>query len=274
MTNADLQTALQALGLYAGVIDGQIGRQSNAAIDAFLLRKPVENWQRWSAARRLVAAKQQLCKDNGLYNAKVDGVVGPVTNAAFAAWRTRTGTDTSEAGATDISDRGLLALMVREGVALVSYLDTANPPVWTVGVGHTAAAGDPAPRAGFSITLVQALSLFRRDVARYVQDVLRAIKVPLAQHQLDALVSFHYNTGGIFRAALTKAINAGDDTKIRAGFRGWLTPSSIEGRRMSEYRQYVDADYGDISKVLIYTSTNSKHHPTGAKTVSTEGLLS
>lgn len=271
MTNEDLQKALQALGLYRGLIDGQIGRQSNAAIDAFLERKQVSNYKRWSAARRLVAAKQQICKDNGLYNATVDGLVGPITNIAFNQWRTRN--SNGNGGATDISDKGLLALAIREGIALVAYLDTANPPVWTIGLGHTAAAGDPKPVAGMRITLVQAISLFRRDVAKYVQDVLRVIKVPLSQHQLDALVSFHYNTGGIARAALTRHINSGDDTKIREGFRGWLTPRSIEGRRMSEYRQYVDADYGDTSKVLVYTSTNSRHQPTGAQTVSTEGLF-
>ena len=37
--------------------------------------------------------------------------------------------------------------------------------------------------------------------------------VPLAPHEFDALVSFHYNTGAIARAALTGAFNAGDRAK-------------------------------------------------------------
>ena len=37
-----------------------------------------------------------------------------------------------------------------------------------------------------------------------------AVKVPLAQHEFDALVSFHFNTGAISRASATEALNRGD----------------------------------------------------------------
>ena len=60
-----------------------------------------------------------------------------------------------------------------------------------------------------------------------------AIKVPLAQHQHDALVSFDLNTGGIYRARLTAAINAGDRDASRHFF-GWLKPPEIRGRRTAE----------------------------------------
>ena len=62
-----------------------------------------------------------------------------------------------------------------------------------------------------------ALRLFRADLARYEAGVLRAVTVPLAPHEFDALVSFHYNTGAIARAALTRALNAGDRAAARAG---------------------------------------------------------
>jgi lysozyme len=171
------------------------------------------------------------------------------------------------------SDKGLLALMVREGVALQAYLDTANPPVWTIGLGHTAAAGDPKPVKGMRISLAGALSLFRQDIKAYERDVLSAVKVPLAQHEFDALVSFHYNTGGIKRAKLTSLLNAGDRAGAANAFMGWVTPASIRSRRESEMRQFQTGDYGDLSTVLVYRGVNSKSQPAQAERVSTEGLL-
>jgi lysozyme len=108
------------------------------------------------------------------------------------------------------SDRGLLALIRHEGVVPGPYLDVKG--VWTFGIGHTVAAGPPDPAlmprgmpADLDVSIREAFRVFRRDLVRYEAEVLRTVKVPLGQHEFDALVSFHYNTGGIARAALTKA---------------------------------------------------------------------
>src|SRR5437762_90587 len=100
------------------------------------------------------------------------------------------------------STKGLIALMNREAVVLKTYRDTKG--ILTIGVGHTAAAGDPKPEAGLIISLAQALDIFRRDIAKYEAGVNAAVKVPLQQHEFDALVSFHFNTGAIGKATLTK----------------------------------------------------------------------
>ena len=73
----------------------------------------------------------------------------------------------------------------------------------------------------------EALRLFRADLARYEAEVLRAVTVPLAPHEFDALVSFHYNTGAIARAALTRALNAGDRAGAGAAFMNWVRPASL-----------------------------------------------
>ena len=39
--------------------------------------------------------------------------------------------------------------------------------LWTLGVGDTAAAGEPKPVAGMKLTLEQAISLLRREIAKY-----------------------------------------------------------------------------------------------------------
>ncbi len=108
-----------------------------------------------------------------------------------------------------MTDKGLLALARHEGLVPGPYRDVKG--VWTFGIGHTVTAGPPDPvrmargmPADTQVGIREAFRLFRADLARYEAAVLRAVKVPLAPHEFDALVSFHYNTGGIARAALTR----------------------------------------------------------------------
>lgn len=151
----------------------------------------------------------------------------------------------------NISAKGTLEIAEHEGLVLGPYLDSVG--VWTDGVGHTAAAGgaDPAKLArvdtrGWSDAqvrnqMVRALQQFDDDLDNYEARVNRAIKVPLKQHQYDALVSFDLNTGGIFKAKLTEAINRGD---MRGdGFMGWLKPKEIRKRREAEQALFRTGNY-------------------------------
>jgi lysozyme len=83
-------------------------------------------------------------------------------------------------------------------------------------------------------TIRKAFHLFRTDLARYETDVLRAVTVLLKPHEFDALVSFHYNTGGIARAALTRHLNAGNRVAAADAFLNWRKPASIMPRRQAE----------------------------------------
>lgn len=146
-----------------------------------------------------------------------------------------------------LSDCGLLEIAEHEGIVPAPYRDSVG--VWTFGVGHTAAAGglDPAQMArgmpaNLDGAIEEALRLFRVDVAKYERRVNDAIKVPFQQHQFDALVSFDFNTGGINRARLTAAINAGDPQAARH-FMGWLRPPEIRKRRTAEMRLFETGDY-------------------------------
>ena len=138
-----------------------------------------------------------------------------------------------------MTDRGLLALVRHEGVVPGPYLDVKT--VWTFGIGHTAAAGPPDPEtmprgmpADLDTGIREAFRLFRADVAAYEAEVRRAVKVPLEPHEFDALVSFHYNTGAIARATLTKALNAGNRVAAADAFLNWRRPASIIPRREAE----------------------------------------
>jgi lysozyme len=146
------------------------------------------------------------------------------------------------------TDRGLLALARHEGVVPAPYLDVKR--VWTFGIGHTAAAGAPDPArtprgmpADLDAGIRDSFRLFRADLGRYEADVLRAVTVPLKPHEFDALVSFHYNTGAIARAALTRALNAGDCAAAGAAFMNWLRPASLRSRREAERDLFLHGRY-------------------------------
>ena len=114
------------------------------------------------------------------------------------------------------SDKGILEIAEHEGVVPAPYRDSVG--VWTFGIGHTAA--DPremnsAMPADVDAAVMRAIDVFRQDLTKYEARVNAAIKVPLKQHEFDALVSFDFNTGGIHRAQLTKAINRGDKDTAR-----------------------------------------------------------
>ncbi|MDD3447258.1 MAG: lysozyme [Zavarzinia sp.] len=147
-----------------------------------------------------------------------------------------------------MTDRGLLALVRHEGIVPGPYRDVKQ--VWTFGIGHTAAAGAPDPAtmprgmpADLDARIREAFRVFRDDLARYEAAVLHAVKVPLEPHEFDALVSFHYNTGGIAKAALTRHLNAGDRAAAAAAFMGWLKPAAIRPRREAERDLFATGRY-------------------------------
>ncbi|WP_149139762.1 lysozyme [Gemmobacter caeruleus] len=138
-----------------------------------------------------------------------------------------------------MTDRGLLALVRHEGIVPGPYLDVKT--VWTFGIGHTAAAGPPDPAkmlrgmpGDIDTGIRESFRVFRTDLAAYEAEVRRAVKVPLEPHEFDALVSFHYNTGAIARATLTKALNAGNRVAAADAFLNWRRPAAIIPRREAE----------------------------------------
>ena len=139
------------------------------------------------------------------------------------------------------SSRGVAEIVGHEGLVLSPYRDSVG--VWTVFVGHTAVAGPPDPARmarGVAAPLSEALAVFRRDLLAVEERVGRAVSVPLAPHEFDALVSFDFNTGGIFRAKLTKLLNEGDRAGAAAAFDGWRKPPEIAARREREQRLFRD----------------------------------
>ena len=167
-----------------------------------------------------------------------------------------------------VSDKGVVEIAEHEGIVPAPYRDSKG--VITFGIGHTAAAGGLDPREMNSAmpegdamiaTVDRAIMMFKDDLEKYEARVNAAVKVPLEQHEFDALVSFDFNTGGIHRAKLTDAINAGDKSGV--GFMGWLRPPEIRKRRTAEMNLFKTGDYDANGNTVPIWGTNGALKLTG-----------
>ena len=116
------------------------------------------------------------------------------------------------------------ARLRRDG-RLEAYPDpgTGGDP-WTIGWGATGPDLDGKGRIakGTVWTQEQCDRRLDRDLKRYAAGVARALgDAPRTQNQFDAMVSFHYNTGAIARATLTRKHKAGDYEGAAAEFARW-----------------------------------------------------
>ena len=121
------------------------------------------------------------------------------------------------------SENGLALIRQAEGLRLRAYKCPAG--VWTIGYGTTAGV-----KEGQVITKERAEELLREDVKRFEDQVLRLVKVPLTQGQLDALVSFTYNLGAanLGNSTLLRLLNAGDYKGAAAQFDRWTKAGGKE----------------------------------------------
>ena len=127
---------------------------------------------------------------------------------------------------SSVSERGLALIKRFEGCArrrpdglYEAYPDpgTGGAP-WTIGWGATGKAIGP-----HSVwTQGECDARLERDVARHAAEVAAAVgDARTTQNQFDALVSFHFNTGAIGRATLTRKHRAGDYEGAVREFARW-----------------------------------------------------
>ncbi|MEM9501322.1 MAG: lysozyme [Pseudomonadota bacterium] len=178
-------------------------------------RKPI-----FDTVRRLLGRKFR--------QSEVDALDKALDQATTAAPRT------SISNPRTIGEAGTALIRRFEGCArlrtdglIEAYPDpgTGGDP-WTIGWGATgrnsyANRGDRIG-PGTVWTQAQCDARLAEDLTRYAADVARAIgDTPTTQNQFDALVSFHYNTGAIGRATLTKKHNELDFVGASSEFLRW-----------------------------------------------------
>ena len=141
--------------------------------------------------------------------------------------------------ARNVNAEGLKLIKQWEGFKEKSYKDGGG--VWTIGYGHTTAAGPPTVSYGLRITEAQAAEILRKDIDSVEAAVERLVKVPLNDNQFAALVSFVYNVGeGAFaKSTLLKKLNAKDYNSVPKELMKWVNDNGnrIQGlvnRRASE----------------------------------------
>ena len=127
---------------------------------------------------------------------------------------------------SSVSEQGIALIKRFEGCArkrpdgrFEAYPDpgTGAEP-WTIGWGATGAG----IARGTVWTAQECEARLALDVARHAADVTAALgDAPTTQNQFDALVSFHFNTGAIARATLTKKHIAGDYAGAAREFGRW-----------------------------------------------------
>lgn len=119
------------------------------------------------------------------------------------------------------SKKGIDLISGFEGDRLTAYKCPAG--VWTIGKGHTSAAGSPTVREGMVITQKESDDIFARDLIPYEMSVTSALKVSISQSQFDALVSLCYNIGpdAFRRSSVLRHVNSREWDKVPADFMKW-----------------------------------------------------
>lgn len=160
-------------------------------------------------------------------------------------------TDLVAARPLQVSSTGIALIKRFEGCArrradgmVESYPDpgTGGAP-WTIGWGATGQGIGP----GTIWTQQQCDDRLLQDIARHAHEVELALAgAPTSQHEFDALVSFHYNTGAIARATLTRRHRAGQKAQAAAEFARWTRAGGrvlrgLVRRREAEARLYRGA---------------------------------
>jgi len=148
------------------------------------------------------------------------------------------------------SNNGIQFIKKEEGCILHVYKDQVN--LDTIGVGHLVQRDEVWPK---EITMEQAEVLLKTDLARFETNLLKVVKIPLLQHEFDALISLSFNigTGNFSKSSVLRYLNVGDKGEAVRWFKVWCKAKSkgklitlpvLVNRRVREARLFTDGYYG------------------------------
>ena len=176
---------------------------------------------------------------------------------------------------TDLTHATILEIAEHEGLVLEAYKDSKG--IWTWGGGVTAASGHDVKRykdnpQSLEHVLAVYVWLLRE---KYLPAVLRAFKgYDLAEHELAAALSFHWNTGAIERADWVKDVLAGRMDEGFEDIMNWSLPREIIPRRKAERNLFFQARWSSDGLVPIYDVRKPSYQPGKARLVDIRAALS
>ena len=120
-----------------------------------------------------------------------------------------------------INAAGLDLIKRWEGLRLTAYQDSVG--IWTIGYGHTAEAGPPAPKAGMKITEKEAADILARDLGQYERAVTKALSVAPTSYQFAAMTSLCFNIGptNFAKSSVVRRMNEGNPKAAADAFLLW-----------------------------------------------------
>ena len=131
-----------------------------------------------------------------------------------------------------ISNKGTDLIRNFEGFRSHAYQDATG--VWTIGYGHTKNV-QPTD----VISAAQGYSMLRNELIEYENYVNTLVKVPLYQHQFDALVSWTYNLGptNLKNSTLLEVLNKGRYDLVPDEIRRWNRAGGKELEGLTRRRE-------------------------------------
>ena len=144
-----------------------------------------------------------------------------------------------------------------EGRQLKAYRDSVG--VWTIGYGHTSAAGAPVVTPGLSISGADADTILSRDLAKFeagVATLLTGSRGEILQREFDALVDLAFNIGlgNLRTSSLLAAYRRGDKATAARKFADWNKAggkalAGLTRRRAAETAWFFDGRLARTSAV-------------------------
>lgn len=145
---------------------------------------------------------------------------------------------------TGLTAKAVADLRGTEGFRAQAYRNSPTDP-WTIGYGHTGAAGGIQPVEGMIISKADALKQYGEDLEMFAKQVDDLVKVPLTEAMRSALVSLQYNSGGLGaadgRRLILDPLNKGDYVAAQQGISRFRTTGSgldLTARRRKEAEEF------------------------------------
>jgi lysozyme len=168
-----------------------------------------------------------------------------------------------------INDAGLSLIKKFEGCRLESYKDAVG--VWTIGYGHTTAAGPPEVKPGMRISQAEANLILVQDLDKFEGYVRKYLTRNVSENAFAACVSFCYNVGpkNFAKSSVLKSINAGNMDEAARRLMLWNKAggkvlNGLTRRRAAEAALMLTPDgVADPATVDTVESTTTPQPPAG-----------